>query len=150
MNAKMVLLVLSVAAAIPGHAIACGACVEDRVAATYDHSVVQSAIARHRTIVFVALDGPDASLVGDRIRSAAAALEAVQRESLRYAASPAAFSFMLARDATPDRVVDAFRKALGGKHVTMTIVRVMRDGRLSEPPAASARAETKGVVAAAR
>ena len=143
MNAKAMLLALGVAAAIPGSAIACGACVEDRVAATYDHALVRSAIAQHRMIIFVALDGPDASLVGDRIKSTAGALGAVQRGTVRYAASPAAFSFMLAKDATADDVVGAFRKAMGAKRVTMTIVRVMRDGQLAEPSTVHARAGGK-------
>ena len=121
--------------ALSGQAAACGVCVEDRVAATYDHALVRRAATEHRSMVFVALDGPDASRVRDRIASTAANLTAVQRGSLRYAESPAAFSFVLAtRGAKPDATVAAFRKATAGMQVSMTIVRLMQDGRLVEPP----------------
>ena len=126
--------------ALSGEAIACGVCVEDRVAATYDHALVRRAAAEHRLMVFVALDGADASRVGDRIVSTAARLETVQRGSIRYAGSPAAFSFVLARNATPESVVAALRRATAGMQVSMKIVRLVRDGRLVEPAAIHADA----------
>lgn len=43
---------------VPIAALACGACVEDRVAATYDHAIINAAIAKHQQVVFVAVDGP--------------------------------------------------------------------------------------------
>ena len=128
--------------ALSGEAIACGVCVEDRVAATYDHRLVRRAAAEHRLMVFVALDGPDASRVGDRIVSTAAGLETIQRGSVRYAGSPAAFSFVLARNATPEGAVAAFRKATAGMQVSMKIVRLVRDGQLVEPAAGDADART--------
>lgn len=135
MKRMAMLLVLGAAFALPREAVSCGVCVEDRVAATYDHSLVRDAIARHRLIVFVALDGPDAARVGKRLVAAGAAQKPVQRGSVRYAASPAAFSFVLAEDVAPEAAIGGFRNAVAGTQVTMTIVRVMRDGALLEPAA---------------
>jgi len=38
-------------------ALACGVCVEDKIAAVYDHAVVQQALAAKHTVVFFAIDG---------------------------------------------------------------------------------------------
>ena len=38
-------------------AIACGVCVEDKIAAVYDHAAVQQAVAAKRTVVFFHIDG---------------------------------------------------------------------------------------------
>ena len=51
MNSRNLLFVVGLCAA-PMTAIACGACVEDRVAATYDHAVMTQAVARHHVLVF--------------------------------------------------------------------------------------------------
>jgi hypothetical protein len=118
---------------MPGGSLACGVCVEDKVAVTYDHAVVQAAIHAHRQVVFVALDGGDATRAGQRIASAAATVKGVDRASVRYAASPPAFSFALARDAAPDAAVAAFRSAVGAMDVRMTVIRLLRDGALVDP-----------------
>jgi hypothetical protein len=118
---------------MPGAALGCGVCVEDKVAVTYDHAVVQAAIEGHRQVVFVALDGREATRAGKRIVSAAARVKGVDPASVRYAASPAAFSFALARDAAPDAAVAAFRSALGRVDVRMRLIRLLRDGALVDP-----------------
>jgi hypothetical protein len=38
-------------------ALACGVCVEDKIAAVYDHAAVHQALAARRTVVFFAIDG---------------------------------------------------------------------------------------------
>jgi hypothetical protein len=120
--------------AISNAAIGCGACVEDKVAVTYDHAVVHAAIQAHRQVVFVALDGRDAALVGARIVAAAATVKNVRGDSVRYATSPTAFSFALAKGASPDKAIAAFRTAVAGRDVRMTMIRLMREGALVDPP----------------
>ena len=39
------------------HALACGVCVEDKIAAVYDHAAVHQALAAKRTVVFFHIDG---------------------------------------------------------------------------------------------
>jgi len=122
------------ALAMSSATLACGVCVEDKVAVTYDHAVVHAAMEAHRQVVFVALDGADASRAGTRIMAAAARVKGVDRSSVRYATSPAAFSFALAKGTAPDKAVAAFRSAVAGMDVRMSMVRLMRDGALVDPP----------------
>ena len=72
------------AATAPALGLACGACDEDKVAATYDHAVIDAAIARHRQVVFVAIDGPvDPQRIGTRLAAAAAKVSGIQPGTLR-------------------------------------------------------------------
>jgi hypothetical protein len=52
MRASLLALLLA-----SSQALACGVCVEDKIAAVYDHAVVQQALAAKRTVVFFAIDG---------------------------------------------------------------------------------------------
>jgi hypothetical protein len=75
-----------------GLAQACGVCVEDKVAATYDHAVVQRASARRQVVVFCEIVGPvDAA----RIRKAVQRAPGLDAASLRVSEIPAAISFVL-------------------------------------------------------
>jgi hypothetical protein len=42
---------------VSSEALACGVCVEDKIAAVYDHAAVQQALAAKRTVVFFHIDG---------------------------------------------------------------------------------------------
>src|SRR5436190_22314461 len=78
-------VIAALVAALPsGPSFACGACDEDKIAATYDHAVIGAAIARHGQIVFVAIDGPvDAGRIGTRLAAAASKMPGVVSASLR-------------------------------------------------------------------
>jgi hypothetical protein len=132
---KHLLLALSTATAViaSGAALACGACVEDKVAATYDHAVISQAKAKHQQVLFVALDAPDPVSAARRIAAATAKVRGVEAKTLRTSASPAAFSIAVARSEAPERAVAAFRDALRDPAVQLTIVRIRRDGTLIEP-----------------
>jgi hypothetical protein len=132
---KRILVSLSSVAAnaTSAAALACGVCVEDKVAATYDHAVITQAKAAHRQVVFVAIDGPYLTDVGRRIAAAAGHVRGVEKKTVRVSDSPAAFSFVVARSEQPERAVAGFRGALGDSGVRLTLVRVMRDGRLIDP-----------------
>jgi hypothetical protein len=51
------------------HALACGYCVEDKIAAVYDHAAVTQAAAHKQTVVYFAIDGA--------IRDPASSLKAI-------------------------------------------------------------------------
>lgn len=53
------------AAQVPA-ALACGHCVEDKIAAVYDHAIVIAATAEKHQVVFFAIDGPAPSDAGTR------------------------------------------------------------------------------------
>ena len=73
-------------------ALACGVCVEDKVAATYDYHSVQDALARGRVVVYCEVGGlRDVQ----RARQAAARVRGVEARSVRVSAEPAAVSFVL-------------------------------------------------------
>jgi hypothetical protein len=110
---KRALLLLALAAPV---AWACGVCVEDKVAATYDYAVVQRALARGQVVVYCEVSGrADAA----QLRHAAVKVPALDAASLRISAEPAALSFALdtARK-SPKAAVAALQHALpAGTHV---------------------------------
>jgi hypothetical protein len=88
-GAGAIALLLAVAV---GRAFACGTCVEDKVAATYDHATVQRAAAAGRLMVFCELAGPwDAA----KLKAAARRVPGLDAASLRWSREPAALSFAL-------------------------------------------------------
>ena len=134
MRRALILMATAIAAGAPSSSRACGACVEDKVAATYDHTVIRTAIARHQQVVFVAIDGPvSAREMGARIKAAASKVRGVQAGTLRLSMAPPAFSFTLDAALRPEAALAAFREAVGDKSARLTLVRVMRNGELIEP-----------------
>lgn len=85
------LLLAALALAAPG-ARACGTCAEDKVAATYDHALLQKAAKQGRVMVFCEVAGPwDAA----RLRAAARRTPGVDADSLRFSRELSAMSFAL-------------------------------------------------------
>jgi hypothetical protein len=122
---KMRLVALGLAAGlVPAVALACGTCIEDKVAATYDWDVVQQASVRRHVVVFAAVEAPaDAKALA----SAAARVPGVDRASVRTADSPRALSFALdPKRASPKAALAAIERAPGLSGVRLTLVRVMR------------------------
>lgn len=127
-------LALAVAIAAASHApsaAACGACVEDKVAATYDHAVIQRAMERRQQVVFVAFDGGDAEAIDRLIRKAA--VPGVVPGTIRTSRSPAAFSFALDERAVPALAVGAYGRAVGASRARLTLVRIVRNGQMIAP-----------------
>lgn len=127
----VVIVAAALSAALPT-ASACGVCVEDKVAATYDHAVIERATANGQQVVFVAVDGP---VAGDALgaKIAKANVKGVVAGTVRVSAAPAAFSFVLDAREEPTRAVTGFRHALADPRAQLTLLRIARDGRLMEP-----------------
>ena len=104
----------------PG-AWACGACVEDKIAATYDHAVVQGAATQGRVVVFCELKGP---IQASSIRKAAAGVRGLDPGSVRVSANPGALSFVVdpARQ-SPEAAVAGLQRQMPATRVA--IVRLM-------------------------
>ena len=83
-------LLAGLAALLPLASHACGACVEDQVAATYDHQVVQRAAAAGDVMVYCKVDGP---LDARRLLRAARGVTGIRPQSVRTSVQPAALSF---------------------------------------------------------
>jgi hypothetical protein len=95
-----------------GAVLACGVCIEDKVAATYDHAVVERAHARKLVMVFVeVVPGPGAVDVAAAGR-AARSLPGVDASSVRTRDEPATLSFALDPSVrAPEAAVKAIERA---------------------------------------
>ena len=134
MKPLLLAMVIALAASAPAPSRACGACDEDKVAATYDHAVIAAAMARHERVVFVAVDGPvNIEKIAARIAAAANRIRGVQKDTLRTSASPPAFSFALDTTQKPEAAVGRFREAVGDTPARLTLVRIMSNGELIDP-----------------
>jgi hypothetical protein len=104
-------------------ASACGACVEDKVAATYDYAVVQNAMARGDVVVFCDVRG---RIDADRLRKAARKLGGVDKTSIRVSTAPQALSFALdtAKQSIDDAAA-ALQRDAGGLEIE--VVRTIRE-----------------------
>jgi len=98
-------------------AFACGVCVEDKVAATYDYAVLQRALTHGQVVVFCELRGrADAA----RVRQAAARVPALDAGSVRVSADPAAVSFALDARSSPLLAVAQLQRGMpAGTHLTI-------------------------------
>ena len=88
-------------------ALACGYCVEDKIAATYDHAVVTQAFARKHHVVFLHVDGAVTSRAA--FERAAYAAPGVDAGSVRVSSDLLTVSF----------AYDPARAKLGAIHTRM-------------------------------
>jgi hypothetical protein len=70
--------------------MACGACDEDSIAATYDHRVVEQAAQARELVVYCRLEG---QVERRRLLSAVRRVAGIRKESIRVSAAPPALSF---------------------------------------------------------
>lgn len=82
----------SAAIVFTAEGLACGVCAEDKMAATYDHGVVQQAATLKRLVVYCDVQG---SVAPEQLREAASRASGVDPGSIRVSKEPAALSFML-------------------------------------------------------
>lgn len=120
-------LVVVLSATFPVASLACGVCIEDKVAATYDHAVVMRAGARGHLVVFGEIDGAvDIETVTAGIPAAARGVTGIDRGTVRTSASPPAFSFALDPAAqAPASAVAILQKRLRAQGVRLSVLRVM-------------------------
>ena len=87
-------LVAGLAALACAGALACGHCVEDRIAAVYDHALVQRALASGHRLAYFAWDGPGLRDAAQRRRIVALveASAGIEKGSARVSVEPAAIA----------------------------------------------------------
>jgi hypothetical protein len=100
LSMRAALAALGFALSLPAQA--CGYCVEDKIASTYDHAVVSRALAQRHHVAFFHVDGPAAPGNANRraLEVAAYAIPGVDKRSVRV--SPDALTMSLSFD--PGRV----------------------------------------------
>jgi hypothetical protein len=85
MNAVKLFALLSGMIFLEGAANACGVCVEDKIAAVYDHASVTRALGQGHAVVYFAIDGPLKAGQATRLRieKSAASAPGVDASSVR-------------------------------------------------------------------
>ncbi|MGQ0622695.1 MAG: hypothetical protein ACT4QA_22800 [Panacagrimonas sp.] len=119
---SLAVLATMLLALAPAAAQACGACDEDKIAATYDHAVVRRAAASGDVMVYCAISGP---FDDERLKRAASGVHGVRPDSVRVAAQPAALSFAV--DPTvqsPQAAIELAQSALPS-NLHLTLVRLV-------------------------
>ena len=109
-------------------ALACGYCVEDKIAAAYDHAVVARALGQRHHVVFFHVDGRIA--YGETARRAIeAAVESaagVDRGSARLAVQTATLSFAFDPGKVPLATLhQALERKLAARKLVLMPLRVM-------------------------
>lgn len=85
---------LLLAASVP-RSLACGYCVEDRIAAVYDHTAITRALGASHQVVFCAIEGDfiPSNALRREIRHALESITGVDRGSVRVSLDTASLSF---------------------------------------------------------
>ena len=101
--------------------LACGVCIDDKVAATYDHALVATALARRQVVVYAEVKG--AGEAGARTRTAltaAAKVRGIDARTLRASREPATISFALDEDvANPAAALAAVQRHASGTRIEL-------------------------------
>lgn len=121
-------LALALAAFHAAGAFACGVCLEDKVAATYDHAIAARASARGQVMVFAeAATGVEAHRAARALRAAAARLRGVDAASVRTAPAPLTLSFALdPRVASAEAALAGIARAAALPGLQLTLLKVER------------------------
>lgn len=119
---KLIALSLALGSSV---AMACGYCVEDRIAAVYDYALAQRTLALKHEIVFFAWDGPltrsDASK--QKMMALGEAVPGVDKGSTRVSMEPAAISLAFDPQRSSAQAIEAaLQKKLGS--MKLSIVRL--------------------------
>lgn len=112
----------------PAAALACGVCIEDKVATAYDHAVATRAIGAGRVVVFAEVQGEgDAHERVRSARAAAAKVPGVDRASIRSNDAPAVVSFALdPRARTPEAALVLAQRSAGDGRFRLDLLKVLR------------------------
>lgn len=109
-------------------ALACGYCVEDKVAATYDHGVVTKALGRGHAVAFFHIDGP--VVPGDaarrRLTAIVESIPGVSRGSARVSADALTLSLAFDPQRLPLAVLEKkLDRGLAARKLSAMAMRVM-------------------------
>ena len=125
---KAMAIAAALAVIAPSATYACGACVEDKIAATYDHGVVERAAASGDVMVFCDITG---ALDAQRVKEAVRRVRGVKSQSVRISAPLAAVSFAVdPRVRSPQDAVEAAQRTMPSG-TRLSIVRLQ--GRAEHP-----------------
>ena len=112
---------------VPGaEALACGYCVEDRVAAVYDHAVVVKSLDRRHPVVFLGIEGALAPADAKAIEGALRGVPGMDPGSLRVSVAGAAVSFAYdPRRSGLGPVMGGVERRLAAKGLGLSLLKVI-------------------------
>ena len=108
--------------------LACGYCVEDKVAAVYDHTSIKQAIAKGHRVAFFAIDGTLEANSGQAaaIERAAIRTTGVDMNGVRVSIDSAALSVSFdPRRSTAERIRQSVQKKLIVKGLSLQLIRII-------------------------
>lgn len=132
MSTALRLTIVALGSTLAAVSLACGVCIEDKIAATYDYAIVMGATAKHHVVVFGQIDGAvDMQAVNEKITAAAPRVRGVDRGTVRTSTSLAAFSFALDPAAqAPDAAVAELQKRLRVQGLKLSVLRIVSSDSL--------------------
>ncbi len=102
---------------------ACGFCIEDRIAAVYDHGVVQAAVARHRHVAFLGFANAPNPASRKAIVQTAEGIPGVVSGSVRISIDSSALSFAFDPTALPaSQLVEKLNARLTKRGMSITLL----------------------------
>ena len=126
--AHAVLGVAGLVLAFQGTAAACGICVEDKIAAVYDHAIVTQAFDRKHHVAFFLIDGALAPGAGTRgaIEALAELAHGVDKGTVRVSVESASLSVAFDPQRVPFATVHReLDRKLSSKKLSLLPTRVM-------------------------
>jgi hypothetical protein len=121
-------LTLGILVLVAQSAWACGYCVEDKIASTYDHAVVTGALARNHHVVFFHIDGnlPAGEAARRSLEGLVRATAGVDSGTTRVSLDTATVSFAFDPARTSLASVQArLEKRLGAQGLSLMPLRIM-------------------------
>ena len=123
-----------------GNALACGHCVEDRIAAVYDHALQAQTLARGHQLAYFSIDGlrGDPAAQRRQIERALRAAVGVDAGSVRIALDPAALvaGFDPLRQPA-DPMAHALQRAFARQGMSLQLLRVVDGSNVTLPVVAN-------------
>jgi hypothetical protein len=111
-------------------ALACGHCVEDKVAMVYDHSVIVRALDKRHEVAFLAIEGSLAASpkLQRELERAIESTPGVDRASARVSLAGASLSFAYDPARAPlGSILRSLDNNLGTKVIRTTLLRIVSD-----------------------
>lgn len=133
---KQLLAAALLTLALPLTAAACGVCIEDKVAATYDFEVIGKATKNDHQVLFFDIAGPLALAPQNRqaIADAVAKIQGVERGSVRVSLEPAAMSMVVdGKRIAAAEMQRRIEQKLAGQQLRLKLLKTIKNGTLSAP-----------------
>lgn len=113
--------------ALGADALACGYCIEDRVAAVYDHAVVVKSLDRGHPVAFLGIEGPLGTAERKTIEAALRGVPGLDAGSLRVSLSGAALSFAYDPKRGLGPIMKGVERRLASKGLGLSLLKVIDD-----------------------